>query len=111
MKPEIKARWVAALRSGDYKQGTGDLRKGNSFCCLGVLCQIFSVETGTKWHSDGVVFNMLGEDVILPREVSEWAGIQRSYNPELSNGETLTTINDDMGWSFEQIANAIEAEL
>jgi hypothetical protein len=42
MKPEIKAKWVEALRSGDFKQGKGYLnnRDDNSFCCLGVLCEI-----------------------------------------------------------------------
>ena len=40
MNPEIKAKWVAALRSGEYKQAKGQLRIGNSFCCLGVLCNL-----------------------------------------------------------------------
>ena len=41
MKPEIQAEWVAALRSGEYKQGTGVLRsEANEFCCLGVLCDL-----------------------------------------------------------------------
>ncbi len=37
MNPEVKARWVAALRSGEYKQATGVLRRGGkSFCCLAI---------------------------------------------------------------------------
>lgn len=45
MNPEIKAQWVAALRSGEYKQGTGVLRETDesgetTYCCLGVLCEL-----------------------------------------------------------------------
>lgn len=42
MDPEIKAKWIAALRSGEYKQGTGRLYDDltGRFCCLGVLCEV-----------------------------------------------------------------------
>ena len=40
MAPELKAKWVAALRSGKYKQGKGTLYKGGKHCCLGVLHRI-----------------------------------------------------------------------
>lgn len=41
--PELKAEWVSALRSGEYKQGGGQLASKDSetneirHCCLGVL--------------------------------------------------------------------------
>lgn len=38
MTAELKADWVKALRSGEYKQAEGCLRSvKNEFCCLGVL--------------------------------------------------------------------------
>jgi hypothetical protein len=41
MKQGLKKKWVAALRSGEYKQGIGELYvKDNSYCCLGVLCRV-----------------------------------------------------------------------
>ena len=40
MKKEIADKWVEALRSGKYKQGKSALKKDDSFCCLGVLCDI-----------------------------------------------------------------------
>lgn len=43
----IKENWVKALRSGKYRQGKGRLRKGNLFCCLGVLCDLHDK---TKWE-------------------------------------------------------------
>ena len=42
MNPELKARWIAALRSGDYKQGTEALYSPemDAYCCLGVLAEL-----------------------------------------------------------------------
>ena len=38
-------RWVEALKSGNYQKGTGYLRRGDSFCCLGIACTILSNES------------------------------------------------------------------
>jgi hypothetical protein len=44
MDKKLKAKWIKALRSGEYKQGKGVLRSGTgkdaSYCCLGVLCDV-----------------------------------------------------------------------
>lgn len=42
MDAELKSKWVTALRSGKYKQGQTFLysSKDESFCCLGVLCEV-----------------------------------------------------------------------
>jgi hypothetical protein len=42
MKESLKKEWIAALRSGEYKQGEGFLHTADTeeFCCLGVLCDI-----------------------------------------------------------------------
>lgn len=42
MDAQKKAEWVAALRSGEYKQGNGRLYcpDENSYCCLGVLAKL-----------------------------------------------------------------------
>jgi hypothetical protein len=54
MNPEVKARWVAALRSGEYKQGKGALRLNNKFCCLGVLCDLYGDDyDALSAHNDG----------------------------------------------------------
>ncbi len=50
MKKELRDKWVAALRSGNYKQGRQKLhvRLGNDheYCCLGVLCDVAGVQMG-----------------------------------------------------------------
>lgn len=40
MDPALKAKWVSALRSGDYLQARGTLFDGKGHCCLGVLCKV-----------------------------------------------------------------------
>ena len=52
MKPEIKQKWINALRSGEYEQGRKSLRDRNKYCCLGVLCDLHAKETGNKWVED-----------------------------------------------------------
>lgn len=48
MDAQIKAKWVEALRSGEYKQGSGHLhdQKTDCYCCLGVLCKVMGAEFG-----------------------------------------------------------------
>jgi hypothetical protein len=48
MTPELKAKWLAALRSDKYQQGEGALSQDGNFCCLGVLCDI----AGYKWKKE-----------------------------------------------------------
>jgi hypothetical protein len=41
---ELRDRWIAALRSGKYKQGQYHLHSGDEYCCLGVLCEVAGIE-------------------------------------------------------------------
>lgn len=107
MDPEVKAKWVAALRSGEYAQGIGQLHQGGSFCCLGVLCDLHAKEAGLSWQEDG---RYLGGHIVTPREVDEWAALpwRNLVIDGLLRG--LPEHNDD-GKTFAQIADAIEAQL
>ena len=49
LDPELKAKWLAALRSDEYKQGKYCLNIEGEFCCLGVLCDIAKDEIGYEW--------------------------------------------------------------
>jgi hypothetical protein len=123
MIPEIQQKWVAALRSGDYAQGSGLLRTSdNKFCCLGVLCDL-AVKSGVSVEcrqTDGyyVYDNAHGA---LPTSVVNWAGLH-SANPAVSTDipslplvPRLSWINDvkdngDHRYDFDAIATIIEAE-
>ncbi len=103
MNKEIAKRWVAALRSGKYKQGRGALNKNDSFCCLGVLCDISELNTWVASNTNTEGYD--GEQGVLPVQVMEWAGIKSSVAD--SPGGSLTSQNDT-GASFSEIASIIE---
>ncbi len=105
MNQEIAKQWVAALRSGKYKQGKNVLRSGDEFCCLGVLCDLHG-ETidGHSWNND----RYCSSTIALPDQVREWAGVN-SASGRLSNGRCLTTMND-YGVTFDEIARIIEED-
>ena len=119
MNPEVKAQWVTALRSGDYKQGQGVLRTAftdgsvSKFCCLGVLCEL-AVNAGVIPAPlyDGIYYSYgtYGDKrtAYLPEAVMKWAGLD-GENPMCGTGR-LATLNDKDN-SFEQIADAIEVYL
>jgi hypothetical protein len=127
MNPEVKEKWLTALRSGDYAQGKGKLERvvdGQSkYCCLGVLCDL-AVKAGITTRTDPITNGTLahyGEmfDNFPPQVVVEWAGIGTS-NPnvliperegELSRATNLAELNDEKNYTFSQIADVIEAAL
>lgn len=124
MNPEVKAKWLEALRSGEYKQGKERLQAGDRFCCLGVLCHL-AVEAGViqepYWEVEegrGPVASYHQETAVLPKPVSEWAGLYVT----LYDGNTVPDSNpradedpvaalNDRGAPFDYIADAIEKAL
>jgi len=103
MNPEVKTKWVAALRSGEYKQGHYRLRsKLNEFCCLGVLCEVVGLieaKDGSEYmHYDGWT-------AYLPTPIASAAEVSRDTQEELA------MLNDAQGLSFGEIADWIESRL
>lgn len=127
LKPEIKALWIEALRSGEYEQGQEYLNSEKGFCCLGVLCDI-AIKEGVipDWrekpepqaygqgHELIAVKWVLGSASLLPREVHDWAGLKRddefSTLGYLGDGTSLASMNDN-GSTFAEIADVIEEKL
>lgn len=128
MNPEVKKKWVNALRSGKYKQTNGMLHNSydNSYCCLGVLCDIYAKERKKRAfdYSEfilGTENTGMGSTGLLPKIVVNWAGLNQFaiYAEESStdirsgkshNAKTLANLNDS-GVSFEKIADIIEERL
>jgi len=121
MDQELKTKWVAALRSGDYKQGNGYLHKiewdgSESFCCVGVLCKIAS-ETHPELISVSrtqFAVSYAGRCNMVDEETCE--------SLMLPNRDTLAALaikNDGWfiyngrgnGWAFNRIADYIEENL
>jgi hypothetical protein len=109
MKKKIMKEWVAALRSGEYKQGVEALRVNDKFCCLGVLCNLHA-QTHPKIAKKQLdPESYLEEDGILPKSVMDWAGMKSAegcfYSDDGPN--TLIELNDD-GATFDVLSNVIE---
>ena len=91
MNPQVKEKWVNALRSGWYEQSNGKLRSHQGYCCLGVLCDLYTQETKmVGWEFRGAYeeentqpmdyWYFDGESEFLPESVMEWAGLSKN-NP------------------------------
>lgn len=116
MRKEIAMKWVAALRSGDYKQTTSQLRNAEGFCCLGVLCNIHAQEHPKVAAKETNPYVYLGSSYTLPEEVMKWAKLSSDIGQKQSrawfdlNGTQyhhLASANDT-GVSFKRIATWIE---
>lgn len=143
LKPEVKKKWLAALRSGDYQQVKHKLRVETedgkpSFCCLGVLCDIYEKEgyTEAQWHFRGErtddgnrSMQIAGEQTYVPQLIQGWAfegyhdADLRMYDNKdflFDNSDkfvkkvegykdlTLWKLNDEFNMTFEEIADVIE---
>lgn len=114
MNEEIKAQWLTALRSGEYAQGSQRLRRADdTYCCLGVLCDL-AVKANVipapeaSYNGGSYEYGANLNSAFLPREVSQWADVDR-FGQQHDNGTShdLAKMNDD-GATFETIADVIE---
>ena len=115
MNPQVKEKWLNALRSGEYQQTQTALRKEDGFCCLGVLCDLYIKEKNEQWVWDGdskYGIKCGSKNVYyshLPRSVMEWAGLRICCDPFVFDN-TLSELNDG-GSTFKQIADLIKEHL
>lgn len=58
-------KWIEALRSGQYKQGKGYLKKGDCHCCLGVLCEVAGIKPELDPDREGA-YKYDGQPFSLP---------------------------------------------
>lgn len=139
MNKENVAKLVAALRSGEYEQGRNSLRtRGDSYCCLGVACDISGLGKWEKRESalsfdftdwEYVIRDSNGEKVAsdsstLPAPVAQWLGMAvdgefylpdaqirwdtQEANTDRHNLLVELTSLNDEGMPFEQIADILE---
>jgi hypothetical protein len=105
MKKHVALKWVKALRSGKYKQGNFRLQKGDTYCCLGVLCEIAPKSVSRQLEPDGRLFGVCMADQQL---VKVWAGIDNCYRMVPWSLSKSLSYKNDTGASFEEIADFIE---
>lgn len=111
MNPEVKKKWIDALRSGNYEQGRGTLIEENTdktrqYCCLGVLADIIAPEKiASKLRPGHSYLTVDGAHAVLTPEVCQRAGLSYEIQDE------LTMFNDTKRRSFKWIAAYIERYL
>lgn len=104
-RKEVYKLWIAALRSGKYKQGKGSLKEGNKYCCLGVLCDLAIKDGGgdkEQWKKGDMFLDYYD---ILPPNMWEW------MNMSCAQETALINMNDIHNASFKHIANFIEKKV
>lgn len=111
---EFEKKLVEELRSGSKKQGRYSLKPSkDTYCCLGVACDISGLGV---WDNDD--YTIIGGDIcnaLLPHEVRlklNWKtldGMLDFLDKDLTS-ISLSSLND-IGFTFNQIADIIEANL
>lgn len=102
LDPQLKAKWVAALESGNYTQIQTALHTDNGFCCLGVLCDVVKpnawkpkLKFMERYLWDKFPEAGYPPPGLIPRDVAM----------------ALVEYNDKDGWDFEHIARYIKRYL
>lgn len=122
LDPEFKAKWVAALRSGEFKQTHGRLKSEAGHCCIGVLCHLAKRELATAGvnvvESDNDIKVSWGqaddeycEVTELPCNALKLIGLTADQQNELINMNDGNPALSIGCFSFPQIASYIEASL
>lgn len=135
MDPEIKAEWIADLRSGNFNQGRNGYlcqvdhdyiqgaETGRKYCCMGVLADQAArksiIDPPTPFDSG---FEYDGNDQYLSAKICEWSGLPESDDDLLADEiqSLLASMNDGHEHSaasdmerktFSEIADWIEENL
>ena len=87
MDRELKDRWVAALRSGKYPQGTHSLKSCDRYCCLGVLCDLLADDglIDRELKCDDVFTMYDGKNGYLSSKVQNITGLDPAGCVSLTN--------------------------
>lgn len=130
MNENAKA-WIAALRSGEYQQGQGQLTRvlkdGTELdCCLGVACKLYYGNEGGQLvqlpsnfrREASRTYGSTTETYRLPNDVRDWLGLSsnngeflwhKHQDDEIDEEDSLSHLNDG-DRDFMAIAALIAAE-
>lgn len=105
---EKRKKWIEALRSGKYKQGKGRLHnlEPETFCCLGVACHLFLEGRPLE---DGSCVSYNTNTALMPTDLMLELGLVTHLGGSRLPGPALSSLNDQFGKTFEEIADALES--
>lgn len=74
---EVTRKWIDELESGNWQQAQSALKKGETYCCLGVLCEISKMDDWEEVPDEhfAVLDFYLGEYAELPEEIADLVGL------------------------------------
>jgi len=115
VKPELKRKWIKALRSGDYKKSINVLKRffktvEPRYCCMGVLCDLVKddyLEAGKlieQNEPDSFHNSNKSVGAVMDMRTLEYVGVTADQQ------RTLTSMNDK-GVSWDRISAYIERKL
>lgn len=115
MKREDATKWLAALRSGEYKQTKRMLARleedgTESFCCLGVLQKVLDgdVERVQSCAIGVPTMGWLERHGIVFLDVD----LNACHVPYIESvHQYASVLNDEGGLTFAEIADLLEAEI
>jgi len=121
MNREIAELWIADLRSNP-PQARERLFNGIGHCCLGRLCILKGLVPEVQEDEESKAYYFDGSQFTLPQSVQNWAGMKTAEGkyknrviPEkalqLSWPSVDLTQENDMGKTFAEIADIIEAHI
>lgn len=113
-KPKLpkvfKRKWVAALRSGEFKQGRGGLHVSisSSYCCLGVGCAVLGASLESLQRCGTITYLALIDPDRVPDKIKD---ALFAHDGNATAEARLISMNDSDDWSFHEIADWIEEHL
>lgn len=105
MNKEAIKKWLAALRSGNYKKCDGYMRSGDKFCAYGVLCDLHATQFNNEWCSH----SYLGRTYLPPQAIWDWLG-KDSYEILQVTSSSVDRINDSSA-TLSKAADTIEYKI
>lgn len=112
-RKEWQDEWIAALRSGDYKQSQHELYDGNGYCCLGVAYKLFHGNMDAHMAKpDGRSENLTDYPEVV--NAFGFRGPNGDFSKVIGlgfmrgNAVTFIGLNDRKGMTFSEIADLAE---
>lgn len=103
VRKETILKWTAALRSGEYKQTKHTLQNRRGFCCLGVACKVFN--PNYRVAKNGFLKGLMpNTNYGAPLWLHE---IHLDFYEKAN--KVLSILNDSENFSFDEIADLLEA--
>jgi len=111
MPKAVADKWLAALRSDEYRQVTGRLEKNGGFCCLGVLQHCLDGEV--EKHGDGLSETLPTSTWLFQKGIHFYDEAELEHDTPyiLDCDETIDLVNDSREKTFLEISDLIETEL